>query len=110
MSLLCIHEIPTGYDDNNNNGQQHLGNGYWGKNWCLLIKPDKLGMTSLPGNNTDEANWYRDSTSAIRVRPGFKLTAYEHSDGGGASKEYIGGANGYNEKINNFNDKIDSVK
>jgi len=110
MALLCVHDIPVGYDDNNNNGQQYLGDTRWGKNWCLLIKPDNLALTNLYGNNTDEANWYNDSTSGIRVRPGYKLEAWRDPGAASEKREWDGGEGGNNIKISDFEDTISSVR
>jgi len=117
MALLCNHIIPVNYDDNNNDlEQKNLGSWNNNSNDCLLIKD--IGVTTNIYNNSNSiiAN-YNDVVSGIRVRPGYKLTAYTDPNRLGIYEVYRGGTDGLNKYINtsflplfgNIGDKISSV-
>ena len=98
MALLCNHVMPqtsgdysSGVAANDNEGAltQRLG-GYsawngWHGNECVLIT--NIGTTVELGNIASP-NYYHDQISAIRVRPGYRITLYEHSGRGGRSETF----------------------
>ncbi len=116
MALLCNHVIPIGYDDNKDDIEQILGSWNSNPNECLLIKDVDVTINLYNNPNSTIAK-YNDVVNGIRVRPGFKLTAYTDSDRKGVSAVYEGGTNGLNKYIDTaffpfdgkIGDKISSV-
>jgi hypothetical protein len=117
MALLCNHIRPIGYDDKDNNLEQK-GLGSWNNNSndCLLIKDINVTTNLYNNPNSIIAN-YNDVVNGIRVRPGFKLTAYTEPDRLGTSVIFRGGTNGLNDFLytainpmfGNIGDAISSV-
>jgi hypothetical protein len=116
MALLCNHVIPIGYDDNKNDIEQILGSWNSNPNECLLIKDEDVTINLYNNPNSTIAK-YNDVVNGIRVRPGFKLTAYTDPDRKGISAVYEGGQDGLNKYIDTaffpfdgkIGDKISSV-
>ena len=127
MALLCNHVMPqtsgdnssgVAANDNENSPTQSLG-AYWNQwgqrhgNECVLIT--NIGTTVELGNIASP-NYYHDQISAIRVRPGYRITLYEHSERRGREQTFpnVGGeSTGQNFNLHDgnkwFNDITSSV-
>jgi hypothetical protein len=83
MALLCNHVIPLDADDTDDDLRQQIG-GYWNKwsqyhnNECLLVTNE--GKTEIGKNSNNQINYFENGISAIRVRPGYRITLYEHDN------------------------------
>ena len=83
MALLCNHVIPLNADDNDDDLRQQIG-GYrneWSQyhnNECLLVTDE--GKTEIRNNSNSQINYFENGISAIRVRPGYRITLYEHDN------------------------------
>jgi len=130
MALLCNHKIPqkSGHDssgvdadDNDDSLRQTIG-GYrneWGQyhnNECLLITE---GKTEIWKNSNEKINYFNDGISAIRLRPGYRITLYSEDNlnknsGGDGTQITLpetgeAGDEGENYYLHDFNDRTSSV-
>jgi hypothetical protein len=127
MALLCNHVIPLDADDTNDDIRQQIGK-YWDgwnqphNNECLLVTDE--GKTEIRKNSNSKINYFENGISAIRVRPGYRITLYEHDNLNiNSSGEYEGteitypgvddkgsdSGDNFNLHHNYFSDKTSSV-
>jgi hypothetical protein len=108
MALLCEHGEPLDdvKDDNNNQFQNLKSNRYGQSNQsCVLI--NDLGLTNIWPNTDGQIQYFNDKVSGLRVRPGYKLKAFEHNNGTGSNMEYSSGNHFIGDT---FGDRISSIE